>query len=226
MKRIIYIVSCCVILLGCILFTGCFGTKPDSQEHGNSATESAVEKVAEPITTAEMDVVGGKMHYPIVNTGNKAISEAINADIAAFVEKEAGGEGGEIRKHSLEYSTQLDDDNVVAFLFVQDTDYKGAARPLTKVNTLVYDKTTGKRKVLSDYVDITLDEVLQIANMEYYNVKGEKRDHAPQFTPSKLSTEFYPDKDGNVWIVFQRYELGPGMEGPSAVKIPASRVKK
>ena len=226
MKRIIYIVSCCVILLGCILFTGCFGTKPDSQEHGNSATESAVEKVAEPITTAEKEVVGGKLQYPVVNTGNKTVSEAINADINAFIEKETQGERNDIRRHLMEYSTQFDGDNVVAFLFIQNTDYKDAARPLTKVDTLVYDKMTGKRKVLSDYIEITLDEVLQFANVEYYSVKGIKRDHAPQFTPSKLPTEFYPDKEGNIWIVFQRYDLGPGMEGPSAVKIPASRVKK
>lgn len=226
MKKDFYRVGVCALLVGCLLMTGCFATKPEHQEQKTSATESVAEKVAEPITTAEKEVVGGKLQYPVVNTGNKTVSEAINADINAFIEKETQGERNDIRRHLMEYSTQFDGDNVVAFLFIQNTDYKDAARPLTKVDTLVYDKMTGKRKVLSDYVDITLDEVMQIANMEYYNVKGEKRDHAPQFTPSKLPTEFYPDKDGNVWIVFQRYELGPGFEGPSSVKIPASRVKK
>ncbi|MBQ1392133.1 MAG: hypothetical protein IIY81_01060, partial [Lachnospiraceae bacterium] len=60
----------------------------------------------------------------------------------------------------------------------------------------------GKYPLLQSLIIANLDEVLQFANVEYYSVKGIKRDHAPQFTPSKLPTEFYPDKEGNIWIVF------------------------
>ena len=226
MKRNLYIVGCCVLLVVSLLFTGCFGTQQESQNQGNSSTENVSEKVDEPIKVVEKEVVGGKLQYPVLNLGNKAVSEAINADIDAFVEKEKSVDGGDIVRHSMEYSTMFDDDNVIAFLFTQSIEYKGAAHPETKVDTLVYDKKSGKQKMLSDYVDISLPEVLQIANEEYYGVKGGKRNHTPQFTPTKMPKDFYPDKEGNIWIVFQRYELGPGVEGPSAVKIPASRVKK
>ena len=45
----------------------------------------------------------------------------------------------------MEYSTMFDDDNVIAFLFTQSIAYKGAAHPETKVDTLVYDKKSGKQ---------------------------------------------------------------------------------
>ena len=226
MKKDFRIASFCVIFAGSLLLAGCFGVTQENQEQGNNKTEIISEKVVEPVTTAEKKVNGGTLQYPVVNTGNKMVSEAINADIDAFIEKEAAGEGGDISLHTMEYSTKLDDDNVLAFLFIQSIGYKGAAHPNTKVDTLVYDKTTGKQKVLSDYVDITLDEVMQIAQVEYYGVRGGKRNHTPQFTPTKMPKDFYPDKEGNIWILFQKYELGPGFEDPSMVKIPASKVKK
>lgn len=226
MKKDFRIAGFCAIVAGSLLFAGCFGVTQENQEQGNNEKEIVSEKVVEPITTVEKDVNGGKLQYPVVNTGNKTVSDAINADINAFIEKEAAGEGGDISKHTMEYSTKLDDDNVVAFLFIQSIGYKGAAHPNTKVDTLVYDKTTGKRKVLSDYVDITFDEILQIAQEEYYSIRGGKYNHTPQFKPTRMPKNFYPDKEGNIWIVFQKYELGPGMEDASMVRIPASKVKK
>ena len=89
MKKDFRIASFCVIFAGSLLLAGCFGVTQENQEQGNNKTEITSEKVVEPVTTAEKKVNGGTLQYPVVNTGNKMVSEAINADIDAFIEKEA-----------------------------------------------------------------------------------------------------------------------------------------
>ena len=180
------------------------------------------------ITENERVTAVGKLQYPVVNTGSKQSSDAINSNLEALVEDIVSKEDKYTKKDLLNYEVKLDNDDVVAILFEHVATYEGAARPLVTMITRVYDKHTGAIKPLSDYLNITLDEVLDIASSSgIYSVHGDVSGKWDKnVVPSKLTDNYYPDRDNNIWLVFQTYEMDIGAHGPTMVKITSNRVKK
>lgn len=204
---------------------GCFNGDADSKSTQVASEEKA--QNVEPITSSEKVTEVGKLQYPVVNTGDKEARAAINADIEALVADIVAKEDQYTKKDMLTYDVKLDNDDVVAILFKHVAIYEGAAHPMTTVITRVYDKHTGRLKPLTDYVDITMSEILKLAEAGIYNVDGAgPREWDSRFKEDKIPKNFYPDKEGNIWLVFQPYQMTNGVEGASAVKIPAGRVKK
>lgn len=222
------------LLVVVVMNGGCFSQSDEkaptvvteSSSAENSSSKSEQNKPS--ITENERATAVGKLQYPVVNTGSKQVSDAINSNLEALVEDLVSKEDKYTKKDLLTYEVKLDNDDVIAILFEHVATYEGAARPMVTMITRVYDKHTGAVKTLSDYVDITLDEVLDIASSSgIYSANGEGPSewHKNQ-VPFKMPENYYPDRDGNILLVFQMYEMDAGSSGSSAVKIPASRVKK
>lgn len=205
---------------------GCFNGDADSKSTQVASEEKA--QNVEPITSSEKVTEVGKLQYPVVNTGDKEARAAINADIEALVADIVAKEDQYTKKDMLAYEVKFDNKDVIAILFEHVATYEGAARPLVTIITKVYDKHTGAIKPLFDYVNITLDEVLEIAgNSGVYSIHGDvSRGWDKSIVPSKLADNYYIDKDNNIWLVFQTYEMAVGAHGPTMVKIPSNRVKK
>ena len=213
------------LVMATTLTGGCFNGDADSKSTQVAGEEKA--QNVEPITSSEKVTEVGKLQYPVVNTGDKEVRAAINADIEALVADIVAKEDQYTKKDMLTYDVKLDNDDVVAILFKHVAKYEGAAHPLTTVITRVYDKHTGVVKPLTDYVDITMPEILELAGSGIYSVDGAgPREWDRRFTEDKMPQNYYPDKEGNIWLVFQPYQMTNGVEGASAVKIPAGRVKK
>ncbi len=213
------------LVMATTLTGGCFNGDADSKSTQVAGEEKA--QNVEPITSSEKVTEVGKLQYPVVNTGDKEVRAAINADIEALVADIVAKEDQYTKKDMLTYDVKLDNDDVVAILFKHVAIYEEAAHPMTTVITRVYDKHTGGLKPLTDYVDITMSEILKLAEAGIYNVDGAgPREWDSRFKEDKIPKNFYPDKEGNIWLVFQPYQMTNGVEGASAVKIPASRVKK
>ena len=222
------------LLVVVVMNGGCFSQSDEkaptvvteSSSAENSSSKSEQNKPS--ITENERATAVGKLQYPVVNTGSKQVSDAINSNLEALVEDLVSKEDKYTKKDLLTYEVKLDNEDVIAILFEHVATYEGAARPLVTMITRVYDKHTGAVKPLSAYVDINIAEVLDMAaSVGIYSVNGDgPRELKINPTVDKLPQTYFPDGEGNLWLVFQRYDLTAGVEGPSAVKIPASRLKK
>ncbi len=213
---------------------GCFSQSDEktatvvTESSSEESSSSQSEQNKPSITENERVTTVGKLQYPVINTGNKQSSDAINSNLEALVGDLVSKEDKYTKKDLLTYKVKLDNENVIAILFEHVATYEGAARPLVTMITRVYDKHTGAVKPLSDYVNITLDEVLEIAGSSgVYSVNGDvPAAWDGNNVPSKLADNYYPDKDNNIWIVFQAHEMAIGAFGPAIIKIPSNRVNK
>lgn len=102
------------------------------------------------------------------------------------------------------------------------------------------DKTTGQTATLkdlfkenADYVTVISDEIkkqmkhqMEQGESVYWLEPTDNIDASEAFQAIKKDQNFYFDKDGNIVIVFDEYEVGPGYIGCPEFVIPADLVKE
>lgn len=117
-----------------------------------------------------------KIDYPVVTVGaNESTQDAINSDIMNYVgQLRSDFESGKYYICSGNYTVHYEDDDVLSLsLYFLRLPYGANGNHVTSYD-LVYDKTTGERIPLENYVRITLTDLKQYLRGHSYSDGGKK----------------------------------------------------
>lgn len=174
------------------------------------------------VQSATMEEGNLKLTYPLVYTENAAAQEKINSSIAGFVYGfRSAGSSGEMREGVMDFDMKYEDDDVISFI-LKEYRYTGGAHGMTHYYGLVYDKHTGERVPLSNYLRITLPQLQTYAKNHTYNADMGRLEGRDLFNvPTEVTENYYLPGDGAVVLLYQPYDLAAYAAG--ATRIPFDR---
>ena len=155
------------------------------------------------------------LSYPLVYTANETAQYNINTDIAKYVEaaKATYYHGGAYSVRT-KYIVTYEDDNVVSIILKRFDDFRGA-HPVDRCYALVYDKQTGNRIPLNNFIQIDsvtqLNKFLQTRKFPVYNYRYERL--YAFHKPTRISSDYYLMGSGIIGLLYQPYELASYSNG-------------
>lgn len=179
---------------------------------------------AQVVDAVQNDGFGLKLVYPAVHVENAKAQEAINRDIAAYVDSMKAKYEGQ-NEVSMNYATKFEDKKYVSLVMSTSVMAPGAAHPENFEHGAVYSKATGERMPLSAFVRVKsvkdLVKNLKKGAWKLYNQEGKALAFSAEFVPEKLSDEFYLADAKTVAVIYQQGDLAPYSEG--AVRVISKR---
>lgn len=177
------------------------------------------------VVAGSIDETNLHLTYPLVYTDDQSSQEAINSDIADLVyDVKQQYDDGTYYSAAMKYEVTYEDNDVISLL-IHDSIVRspGAAHGSNQDTGLVYDKHTGARIPLSNYVTIASPEQMQSALedgvLKAYSWNGARNyyftDHG--WNVKEISSNYILTGNGNLYLIYQPYEMGPFAAG--AVKI-------
>ena len=177
-------------------------------------------------------------HYPVVTANNPAATAAINKDVKKYVDRfvsamEQGspmGKEGPDRLYyvdgSASWNLNYEDENVISLHF-QDYYFSGGAHGMHYDHGLVYDKITGQRKPLTDYVRITPFQLASEAHDNLYSLEkdGIKIETIWIGSVTRVPEDYFLLEDGTICPLFTLYELVPYASGSPCVHISPAKAR-
>ena len=170
------------------------------------------------VVTGSQSDVNLDLKYPLVYTDHAYAQRVINTDIANYVlEAKDMYYNQHIYQVSQNYKVTYEDSQVVSILLTTYYYYAGAAHGMYNTRGLVYNKVTGQRIPLYNYIKIAnaaqLDNGLRSHVLSYYT-----GNHTKSYIPSGWSVKYVTDNyclrgKGDIDLVYQPYELGPYAAG-------------
>lgn len=159
------------------------------------------------------------LSYPLVYTDNETAQYNINTDIAKYVEaaKATYYHGGAYSVRT-KYIVTYEDDHVISIIIKRSDDFRGA-HTVDRYNALVYDKITGNKIPLSNFIQIDsatqLNEFLQTRKFPVLNYKYERIYNF--YMPKRISSDYYLMGDGIIGLLYQPYELSSYANGMTTI---------
>ncbi len=202
-------------------------TKPESEK--SEATKATIN--SSEVTTETIELPKAKLEYPVIHLKNKAAEMAINQDIKAivdhFVSHSVTGKNY-LKKASVFYDVCGNQTDFISIVLTERIANEGAPHSNDKVHGLVYDKRTGERRPLDFFLRLTKEEILSEAETEFYTYRNRNKEPQP-FNRSQASFEKIPkdcflDNQGNLFVLFQKYQMAAGVAGPTCVRFTPARV--
>lgn len=169
-------------------------------------------------------VMGGKLK--VDKAMNACIDKEVVKYVKAFIDKH-GKEGG-----TAWLTTEVirDDFQYLTLRIASSTNFKGAAHPLTYVHGIVFDKQTGKRLPLSYFVEMPAPEQMEgYVRNNIFQVLGYDNRPLPLegITPPKtISKEYLLDKEDNLDLIYQQYEIAPYAFGAPRIRLDKAYVDR
>jgi hypothetical protein len=169
------------------------------------------------VQTGEQSGVNYKLEYPIVYTDNEIAQNLINSDIAKYIDSfKSAFDDGRIMNGGISYKIKYEDDNVVS-LTLTDFRYFGGVHGYHTIHGLVYDKKTGERLPLTNYLNITPQQLRSSVSSGWAKILNSKEDtikDSKLLRPiTQIPEEYYLSGDGSISLIFQTYTLAPFSEG-------------
>lgn len=162
-----------------------------------------------------------KIDYPVVTVGaNESAQDAINSDIMNYVgQLRSDFENGKYYICSGNYTVHYEDDDVLSLsLHFLRLPYGANGNHVTSYD-LVYDKTTGERIPLENYVRITLTDLKQYLRGHSYSDGGKILRGINGDYVKSVPINYFLEGNGVVCIVFQPYQLAAGCFGNCYVRL-------
>ena len=169
--------------------------------------------------------VNYKISYPIVYTNNKVAQDRINQDIYKYIATFRNYYNeGRFYQGDFSYEVKFEDNNYISLTLIVYQYNMGAAHgQYIKIGN-VYDKNSGKKLPLSNFLRITLNDLSWFPLTHFYNEKGE----SIQFNNNKVdrvSEDYYLLGNGGIALMYQPYELAPFAYGVTTVRFNAEEVE-
>lgn len=162
-----------------------------------------------------------KIDYPVVTVGaNESAQDAINSDIMNYVgQLRSDFESGKYYTCSGKYTVHYEDDDVLSLsLYFLRLPYGANGNHVTSYD-LVYDKTTGERIPLENYVRITLTDLKQYLGGHSYSYGGKILRGINGDYVESVPSNYFLEGNGVVCLVFQPYQLAAGCFGNCYVRL-------
>lgn len=182
------------------------------------------------VVTGSQEDANLKLNYPLVYTKNQAAQNTINEDIATYVlAAKADYYNKHIYKVSQTYKVTYEDDQVVSILLTTSHYHKGAAHSLYSTRGLVYNKVTGQRIPLYNYIKIAsaeqLEQGLRTGQLGFYSGNHQPARLLPSWSVKYASDNYCLRGKGYIELVYQPYELGPFAYGNTFVEFSPSAIE-
>ena len=181
------------------------------------------------------------MHYPLIYVEDAAAQQAINEDIAVYMDRfrEHMQQGDDTEGlepgHRLYYSqgavdcTLRYEDAQVISLTMTIGWYSGGAHGMYTVYGLNYDKQTGARLPLGNYLRITPEQLNAALSEHLYDGSGKRVSYTagPYKSASpirEVPQDYYLLEDGGIALQFQPYHLGSFAQGAMTMRFDRKSV--
>lgn len=160
------------------------------------------------------------------NNINKYIEKVALGDAKSFIDKH-GKEGG---KAWLYTEVIRDDEQYLTLRIASASYFKGAAHPNTYVFGMVFDKNTGKRLPLNYFVEMPpadhMEGYVRGGMFKMLGYSDEELELSQDYHLKTISEEFLLDKNDNLDLIYQQYDLGPYAMGSPRIRLDKAYVDR
>lgn len=178
-------------------------------------------------------IVEGKLRltYPVVYTDNKVAQTAIFNDIWSYVLKAKEDYYNGIAYEVFQgYEVTYEDDQVISILLNTGKNYKGAAHGTYSTRGLVYDKNTGQRIPLYNYVRVAnaqqLEDGINEDILNFYTSASKRKTYLPKYKHiMDVTDNYYLPGNGYVKLIYQPYVLGPFNDGVTFIEFSPEAIE-
>ena len=166
---------------------------------------------AEVVTGSQTDM-NMDLKYPLVYTENTVAQTAINTDISAYVgEAKNAYYRDHVYQVSQSYKVTYEDKDVVSLLLKTEYMIPGAAHGTYFVQGLVYNKLTGQRVPLYNYIKIAnagqLDSGVRSGILRFYTESRKRIYLSQDWRVKDVYDNYCLRGDGYVDLIYQTYQL-------------------
>ena len=156
-----------------------------------------------------------KLDYPVVTIeSNPNVQNLINEDLGRYIANlKADFAQGRFYNGGGHYKVHYEGSDILSIsLYLTRYPY-GANGEHTRAVSIVYDKHTGKRIPLYNYVHVTPKDLDYYKNGHTYTQSGEKLEYKHLWHESIkcVPENYFLPGDGSVCLVFKPYELSSGI---------------
>ena len=168
---------------------------------------------------------------PLVYTQNQTAQKKINQDIATWVyDSKKGYDTGEFYSVETQYEVTYEDDSVISLELINLSYPAGAAHEWVSYDCIVYNKKTGNRIPLYNYVRIRNADQLETGILSMvlplYNESDEEVEYDSEDWPvNRVSQDYLLRGGGTIDLVYQPYELGPFSDGAISIRFSPEAIK-
>ena len=164
-----------------------------------------------------------KLDYPVVTVENNVnVQNLINADLGQYITAlKADFAQGRFYDGGGYYTVHYEDNDVLSISLYLTRHPFGGNGNHTAAISIVYDKHTGQRIPLYNYVHVTPKDLDYYKDGSTYTQSGKRLDYKYLWRgPIKRVPEnYFLPGDGSVCLVFKPYELSAGAMGATYIKL-------
>lgn len=176
------------------------------------------------VQTGSIQKINLDLKYPPVYTQNQTAQKKINQDIATWVyNSKRDYDNGEFLSVETQYEVTYEDDSVISIMFVNLSYPAGVAHQWTSYDGIVYDKRTGNRIPLYNYVHIRnaqqLEDGLYSGVLSLHDESGEEITYDGTNWPvERVSQDYLLRGGGTIDLLYSPYELAPFAAGATSIR--------
>lgn len=176
------------------------------------------------VQTGSIQKINLDLKYPLVYTQNQTAQKKINQDIATWVyNSKRDYDNGEFLSVETQYEVTYEDDSVISIMFVNLSYPAGVAHQWTSYDGIVYDKRTGNRIPLYNYVRIRnaqqLEDGLYSGVLSLHDESGEEITYDGTNWPvERVSQDYLLRGGGTIDLLYSPYELAPFAAGATSIR--------
>lgn len=176
------------------------------------------------VQTGSIQKINLDLKYPLVYTQNQTAQKKINQDIATWVyNSKRDYDNGEFLSVETQYEVTYEDDSVISIMFVNLSYPAGVAHQWTSYDGIVYDKRTGNRIPLYNYVHIRnaqqLEDGLYSGVLSLHDESGEEITYDGTNWPvERVSQDYLLRGGGTIDLLYSPYELAPFAAGATSIR--------
>lgn len=193
-----------------------------AEEERKRVQPVASKTVGGAVQTGEVTSKGeGAIQTPVVQLADASVAARINADIENAVAVIRTKNVPNIDWEKLTYEVKCDSEYTISLVIREDYMPHGAAHDAIRYAALVYDKKTGARRTLDEFISITPEEVraqAQTQLLSYRNGASATRMYLGAGGPTKLD-KFFVNQQGHVWVLFDPYEMAAFAAGATCLQV-------
>lgn len=176
------------------------------------------------VQTGSIQKINLDLKYPLVYTQNQTAQKKINQDIATWVyNSKRDYDNGEFLSVETQYEVTYEDDSVISIMFVNLSYPAGVAHQWTSYDGIVYDKRTGNRIPLYNYVHIRnaqqFEDGLYSGVLSLHDESGEEITYDGTNWPvERVSQDYLLRGGGTIDLLYSPYELAPFAAGATSIR--------
>jgi len=165
------------------------------------------------------------MEYPIVYTKNQAAQDKINQDIYKYIAAFRNDyNAGKFYDGNFSYQLKFENEKYISLTIKDDRYRLRAAHNSYRVYGLVYDKNSGKKVPLSNFLKVTVEDIrFTYFKFGFYNESGTENEYKYS-APDKISEDYYLLGNGGIALIYQPYEIASFADGATTIRLTAEQV--